>query len=89
MKKNLYYKCTKKSSKKQKKLIITDYIPRPESDKYYLPEDEKKRKAMIALFAEKGSGIGGFILTIVFCLIGAALLFAMVPWFLSLLDKSL
>ncbi len=82
-------KDVKAEEKKKKKPIISDYIPHPDKDRYYLPEDEKKRMAMVSLFDEKGSGTIGLILTIIGCVICGAVLFWAVPWLLSLLDSAL
>ena len=72
---------------KNKVRIIGDFVPSPTDDKYYLPAE--KEKEMLVLFSEKGSGIVGFILTVVFCILAAALLFVLVPWMIKLLDSAL
>lgn len=72
---------------KGKKIVVTDYKPNPMTDRYYIPEDKKDE--MLALFSEKGSGAGGFVLTVVVCVLIAAILFAAVPWFIELIDSSL
>ena len=78
----------KKIAKKQdKKPIIADYIPHPEKDSYYLPED--KAESLQKLFSEKGNGIPSLILTVVLCILGSALLFELVPSMLKFLDVML
>lgn len=75
------------AEKAKGKPIITDYKPHPERDRYYIPTD--LAEDMLVLFSEKGSGVGGFIITVIFCIIAAALLFALVPFFIGLIDRSL
>ena len=72
---------------KNKVRIIGDFVPSPTDDRYYLPAE--KEKEMLVLFSEKSSGIVGFILTVVFCILAAALLFVLVPWMIKLLDSAL
>ncbi|MBQ8208036.1 MAG: hypothetical protein IJZ89_04800 [Clostridia bacterium] len=75
------------NEKTKKKPVISDYIPHPETDRYYIHED--RVKDMVDLFSEKGSGIGGFTITVIFCIIAAAILFTLVPWFITLIDKTM
>lgn len=70
-----------------KKAQIREYMGNPHKDRYYIPEE--RAEEMVALFSSKGSGIGGFLLTVVFAIGAAALLFALVPWFIALIDKSM
>lgn len=70
-----------------KKVKIVAFRHRPTSDRYYIPED--REKAMVKLFSEKGSGIFSYILTIVLCIVMAAMLFTLVPWFLEIIDGAL
>lgn len=76
-----------KASKSAKKAVITDYIPHPERDRYYLPRD--RAESLERLFSEKGSGALSLVLTLVFCILGSALLFEAVQWMLQLLDVML
>ena len=73
--------------KSGKKVKIIAFKPNPTSDRYYIPED--REKAMVKLFSEKGSGIFSYLLTIVLCIVMAAMLFALVPWFLNIIDGAL
>ena len=70
-----------------KKVKIVSFRPNPTSDRYYIPED--REKAMVKLFSEKGSGIFSYILTIAICILMAAMLFTLVPWFLEIIDGAL
>ncbi len=76
-----------KKGEKGKKVLISDRKPRPESDRYYIPED--RAEEMVRLFSERGSGIWSFLLTVVLTAVAVALLFAIVPWFVGLIDSSL
>ncbi len=76
-----------KPENKSKNPEIFEFVPHPAADRYYLPAE--KEKELLALFSEKGSGVGGIILTVVFCIVGAALLFALIPWLIGLLDSAL
>ena len=69
--------------------MLGEFRPAPLSDKYYLPEDEKKRESVLTLFSEKGSGAWSLVLTVVFCIGAAAVLFYAVPFFISLFDSVL
>lgn len=71
----------------KKRLVVEDYKSCPEKDRYYIPAD--RAEDMIVLFSEKGSGVGGFIITVIFCIIAAALLFSLVPYFIELIDNTL
>ncbi|MEE0970506.1 MAG: hypothetical protein U0M06_14145 [Clostridia bacterium] len=79
----------KDNGKKKRKKVVSEFVPDPESDSYYLPEDDKKRSAMLTLFSDKGSGIFSFLLTLFACVAASALLFYAVPWFIGLLDSTL
>ena len=70
-----------------KKVKIANYQPNPASDRYYIPADREKE--MVKLFSERGSGIFSYILTIALCIVMAAMLFALVPWFLTLIDGAM
>lgn len=70
-----------------KKVKIVSFKQNPTNDRYYIPAD--REKAMVKLFSEKGSGVLSYALTIVLCIVMAAMLFALVPWFLQLLDGAL
>lgn len=70
-----------------KKVKIVSFRPNPTSDRYYISED--REKAMVKLFSEKGSGIFSYILTIALCILMAAMLFTLVPWFLEIIDGAL
>lgn len=63
------------------------YVPSPEKDSFYLPED--RCKELLSLFSEKGSGVLSLILTVVFCVCAVAVLWAVIPMFLNFIDSSL
>ncbi len=82
--KNAYNEKMKAELESEKKVRIVPYRPNPSTDRYYIPRDREKE--MVKLFSEKGSGLFSYILTVVVCIITAAIAFALVPWFLSFID---
>ncbi len=85
--KNAYNEKMRAELESGKKIKLVSFKPNPVSDRYYIPEDREKE--MVKLFSEKGSGVLSYILTIAVCIIMAAMLFALVPWFLNLIDGAL
>ena len=71
------------SAKKGEKTLFTEYRPRPEKDSFYLPEDTAA--ALEKLFSDKNSGIGSLALTLLLCIVMAALLYVLVPRMLAML----
>ena len=63
--------------------MFTEYRPRPEKDSFYLPEDTAA--ALEKLFSDKNSGIGSLALTLLLCIVMAALLYVLVPRMLAML----
>lgn len=70
-----------------KKIKIVEYKPDPARDRYYIPSERERE--MVKLFALRGNGIMSFILTVILCIVMTAMLFALVPWFLNLIDGAL
>ncbi|MBR4295820.1 MAG: hypothetical protein IKT56_03160 [Clostridia bacterium] len=78
----------KKGSKgKAKKVKMTEYVPQPTKDRYYLQKD--KAEKLEKLFSVKGSGAKELILSIVFCVVAVALLLTIVPHFLEMWKGAL
>lgn len=85
--KDAYNEKMKAELESGKKVKIVSYQPNPASDRYYIPADRENE--MVKLFSDRGSGAFSYILTIALCIVMAAMLFALVPWFLNLIDGSL
>lgn len=76
----------KEDLKKAEKLAA-NYIPSPEKDSFYLPED--RCEDLLSLFSEKGSGVPSLILTVVFCVCAVAAIWAVMPMILNFIDSAL
>lgn len=87
VRKDAYNEKMKAELESGKKVKIVAYVPEPASDRYYIPSDREKE--MVKLFSEKGSGVFSYALTIVLCIVMAAMLFALVPWLLGIIDATL
>ncbi len=85
--KDAYNERMKAELESGKKVKIVTYQPKPQADRYYIPADREKE--MVKLFSEKGSGVFSYILTILLCIVMAAMLFALVPWILNIIDGAL
>ncbi len=85
--KDAYNERMKAELESGKKVKIVSYVPNPQKDRYYIPADREKE--MVKLFSERGSGIFSYILTIALCIVMAAMLFALVPWFLNMIDGTM
>lgn len=77
----------KGSKSKVNKPKMTEYVPQPTKDRYYLQKD--KAEKLEKLFSVKGSGAMELILSIVFCVVAVALLLTIVPHFLEMWNKAL
>ena len=76
-----------KKKGKAAKVEIRPFVTDPEKDRYYISEEKKDR--LTSLFRQKGSGVLSFVLTIIVVIVIAAVLVKLVPYFLSLLDRSM
>ena len=76
----------KENAKKAGKIAV-GYVPSPEKDSFYLPED--RCEDLLSLFSEKGSGVPSLILTVVFCVCAVAVLWAVMPMIFNFIDSAL
>ena len=85
--KDAYNERMKAELESGKKVKIISYVPSTATDRYYIPSGREEE--MVKLFSEKGSGIPSYILMIVLCIVIAGMLFALVPWFLNMIDGAM